>query len=222
MRMTKWQHDNAISRVGASGHGPRGGALSAALHSPPESGRLDGPHRCAQPPPTKHCAKLRPSNPFQLRRLRSPGEIQTKRLAANSVRRKTGGLRTLTGDRCRPAPRRIEASKVAICNGRFTSTLAVRGATMGRKCSGRYPTARPLERRLRRSMTDDDACPAGLASTFRRSYALDVASAGISRQQRHSIPSGISASRSEPRHLQPTAVGPMTFALSVRRGVVRC
>ena len=26
----------------------------------------------------------------------------------------------------------------------------------------------------------------------------------------------------EPRHLQPTAVGPLTFALSVRRGVVRC
>jgi hypothetical protein len=33
------------------------------------------------------------------------------------------------------------------------------------------PGSAALEGRLRHSMTDDDACPAGLASTFRRSYA---------------------------------------------------
>lgn len=72
-----------------------------------------------------------------------------------------------------------------------------------------------LEGRLRRCMTVLHRPSAG-------PMFLEVASAGISRQQSQSIPSGISASRSEPRHLQPTAVGPLTFALSVRRGLVRC
>ena len=79
-----------------------------------------------------------------------------------------------------------------------------------------------FERRLRRCMTDDDACPLVLPPPSADPMLADVARAGISRQQSQSIPSGISASRSEPRHLQPTAVGPLTFALSVRRGVVRC
>jgi hypothetical protein len=44
-----------------------------------------------------------------------------------------------------------------------------------------------LERRLHRSMTDDDAGPAGLASTFRRSYVCR------SRECRHLTPA-------EPKH----------------------
>ena len=50
-------------------------------------------------------------------------------------------------------------STAAICNGRSTSILAVRTQRWAESALAGIPGSAAVERRLRRSMTDDDACP---------------------------------------------------------------